>query len=181
MIMDKITNIKNIAMVYKKFPSETKREEWFGNTIGLIRTYVPISEKLNVIDLIISSTMAEITSDENGIKKGNVRENSVSRYLLYVLNLINLYSNVEIDFKDVMDTYDLLKESGLAERIVALIPEKEIIEFKGLLEMARSDFEVNHMSNYALLTSIEKNMSKLFDGINESFIKPLTDSVEKEK
>lgn len=69
-------------------------------------------------------------------------QDSQKGYALYLLSLINSYTDVVVGFADASfsDEYDKLKRNGYLESLINIIPESELKEFSILIEFANADF-----------------------------------------
>ena len=114
------------------------------------------------------------------IKDGDrefIKINSEKRYLFFVMRLIELYTDIEIDEDNVVSEYDKLNKIGAIDVLMSAIPEKEYTEFSTLLNMEMDDFRDNEYSITALLYNL-KNSFSLSEEIINSVIKDLTKETE---
>lgn len=149
-----------------------------------IKNYVGVNTKRAYISLIVSKSNAEYDKDGNIIGR---KFNSVRQHVLFTVTLVQLYTDLDIDFQraedpdNVDEIYDLLTSSGLIDKIVELIGEKEFGECMLFLGMEGNDFAQNVMSLQAyvgeritratdmintLLLSVGDDMSKKLEGID---------------
>ena len=88
-----------------------------------------------------------------------VKVNSASRYLFFVMRLIDLYTDIEINQDKVWEDYDKLNEVGAINTLIAAIPESEYSEFSTLLNMKMDDFRDNEYSITALLYNFKESLA----------------------
>lgn len=137
--------------------------------------------KTQYIDVLTKGVYAENTVDiSNHVTIGKRRifkSDALSIYLAFTMRLIDIYTDIEIDFKDAkfVEQYDKLNREGLIEPILSVIPDKEYKEFNTILQMKTDDSYQNEYSVPALLYSIKESlsmssevMSKALDNIDLS-------------
>lgn len=119
-----------------------------------IKDYIDVNTKSTYINLVVSKANAEYDKDGNIIGH---RYNSIMQHVLFTVTMIQLYTDLDIDFKreenpdNVLEIYDLLNQSDLLSKIFDLIGEKEIDECMLFLTMASNDFTQNVMSLQAYI------------------------------
>lgn len=116
-----------------------------------VKPYVSFAGKVAVAERAVKvGTMTP--PDENGVP-GEFKLNSPIKYLIHVLGLIEAYTDLEVDYEDVVSEYDLLNSNGYIEEIVQLIGEKEIAECQMCLDFVYSDAIQNHFTPHAFIQS----------------------------
>lgn len=145
-----------------------------------VKEYVDVLQKMAAIQLVVSKANAKYDDNGNVIEK---KFNSIMQHISFTVALVQLYTDLEIDFKreenpdNVFVIYDMLTKSGLIDKIISMIGEKEIGECMLFLNMASSDFAQNEMSfqTYVgeritratdFITSVSDDMSKKLEGID---------------
>ena len=90
------------------------------------------------------------------------------------MNLIDLYSDIEIDFKGnkLIEQYDKLMESGAIYLLVAAISDEEYMEFNTLLDMKLDDLRDNEYSITALLYNLKDSLSLTDEVITNALKSP---------
>lgn len=93
--------------------------------------------------IALMKRIAENTThiEAKGIKLFQV--DSISRYMLLNLTLIDLYTSIDIDFKNVVTEYNLLDRDNLINKLISSIPEHEKALCSSVLDMAISDIKEN--------------------------------------
>ena len=109
-----------------------------------------------------------------------IKINSTTRYLFFVMKIIQLYTDIEFKDEDVIAAYDKLNEIGAIGSIIASIPESEYSEFSTLLNMKVDDFRDNEYSLEALLYNFKESFTLSEEIVNEA-IKEITKQVEENK
>lgn len=140
--VEKRINIDNLIKEYNKRTSSKMKKE-FLKTVIKIKPYVSYGAKLILADGIINASC---------LKNGNVHIDSCKKYILYIYSLIKQYTNIDINEKELLFQYDLLDQYGLVEEILELIPEKEIVTFKTILDMKQNDLMTNRYGTQAFIS-----------------------------
>lgn len=131
----------------------------------IIKNYIDITTKTYWCNFIVDITTHFRDGNEDVIKV-----DSVARYILFTMRLIDLYTDIDIDFKDgnYVHQYDTLNEVGAIDSIINAIPSSEYNEFTAILDMKIEDFKDNEYSVKAILYNIKKAISiseSVFDEI----------------
>lgn len=123
--------------------------------------YVPIEEKQVRAENIIKNTSFIKNSD--GTEKLHV--NSVARHLFTFLTVIDMYTTVEIDFKDAVNEYNELVKNGAMDAIFGEIPDRELKEFRMVLDFVASDLLTNEYENHAFIKSQVERFGNLVGNV----------------
>ena len=155
-------------MTTKDFVKKYKELNSKENIVNLINNriktdYIPYVQKVNVCEIIVNATNKvknKINDDKN---EYIFKDNSPLRKLLYNLYIISLYTDIEIDFQNPSDEFDLLDENDLFDMIFNAIKPNEIHKFDMILEMVVNDMYNNERN---IVTYSEKRDKNKFDIIN---------------
>ena len=81
---------------------------------------------------------------------------------LFMIMLIEQYTNIEFNKEDKMHDFNLLNKQYLFDLILStdIVPETEISEFKTIFEMLKNDFMTNNFSLYAI---VHHEVSRIID------------------
>lgn len=104
------------------------QERYFNDNVFCVCNYVNLQIKIEKLSEIINKSLE--------LKTQNI--SSIYRYVLFTAYLIENYTNLQIDV-DMYKTYDLLRSSGLLNKILSLVPENEINESKKFIDMILHD------------------------------------------
>lgn len=117
----------------------------------------------------VDTDITKLTDEElNNLPKVPTINHS-AQYVLSALMLVDLYTNVKIDFKQGAFQYDKLVESGVINYVLDNIPESEINEFKMLIDYKYEEYYQRYFSIKSYIDSKLKNF--------ESIISILTDTI----
>lgn len=107
----------------------------------LTTEYVSYAKKIAVCEAINTACTRQKLGD---VEMFHV--NSPGRYLLTVLNLIDLYTKVDIDFSKPTEEFDALDECGATALLLSIIPQTESKTFLMINDMVRDDILENERS-----------------------------------
>ena len=135
--------VKNIVKRYQKLVNTQAKEKFLSDVLS-VKNYIPVNTKVTYADIIANNTSFD--------KDGNFKLNSSARMILCNLKCIDLYTNLKVDFTDMDNEYDLLKESGLYDSIMKALPEKDLSEFYTFVDLCCGDLEANYNSPKAYVS-----------------------------
>ena len=147
----------------------------------IVNKYVPFIEKVALCNNIVQSTSYTKVGDRDVIMI-----NTPARYVLFVMHIINTYTDLDVDFTDgnFVKDYDALKEIGLIEALTAvdqttgecLLPMSEYEEFNVLLNMALDDLRDNQYSLVAMMYNFKESLHISADMV-ENVISEITEKI----
>lgn len=106
--------------------------------------YVPIAKKCECAERIAAQSF------------GNGKLNSVYKYVLTCMALLDLYTDFSYnkDKNSILNDYDKFNKLGLFDVILNAIDENEIKEFNMIIDMCYSDYIFNQESDIDKLTKV---------------------------
>lgn len=149
------TQYKDIDTKYKK---TFKTITWRGKEIK-ISDYLPIDEKIALIDIALQKSMYN----------GMVHPLRLKKY--YELGLVYMYSDIiftEEDKADEAKIYDELYTSGLLNEIIKNINGKEIILLKDMLNNTRDEYSRYTSSAVGMVDILLESLSTRIPALQES-------------
>lgn len=146
----------------------------------IVTDYIDFIQKSVICDSIVKATCH---AKEGDIEF--VQINSANRYLFFIMKIIDLYTDIEINVSEgnLAEQYDKLNKVGAVENILGCVPGKEYEEFNTLLNMKLDDLRDNEYSITALLYNLKKSFSLSSDAIGvaiEEVLKEIEKAEEKE-
>ena len=139
-----------------------ERIEWLRKELG-VKSYVPFAEKRE----LCASVLDACCTREDGL----VKVDSISRYILFTISIISLYTELEFNTDeeyDSLDEYDVLCESRLLNPILELIGD-EYAACNNMLNMMLEDIIANNNTVEAVLGHTLGKVSDSLDGLIEVF------------
>lgn len=140
-MVKKIT-VTNFVNKYDKLNSEEKLGFLAQH---MVMNYVPYEEKCNLCKRVI---------DASTKTAGRFYQNTPAQYMVYSLQLIDKYTDIQIDMTKSVQMFNMLDERGLIDDITNSIPEKEHAMLDMLLDMTRNDMYENERSVVGLLSAL---------------------------
>ena len=178
--------IKEFTEKYNAIATDRLREDYLNANLH-IKTYLPFLTKVTLADKLAKVT----TLDKD---TGNVNIKSDVNYLLFCRTIVEQYTDLQVETEGFYEEYDLLNESGLLDRIMQTIPEKEITEFKMICDMKKDDIifnqstpkafinqQVERVSNIlgVTLKPVLEKISEQLENMDEKDIEKLTKAIER--
>lgn len=163
---EKRIDLYKLVENYNKRSSTKLKEEFLKAQVKIV-PYQGYTTKLFLAQNIINISC---------MKDGKVHIDSCKKYIMYIYTMIKFYTNIDIKEKDLMIQYDLLDENNMVEKILDLIPEKERVIFKTILDMKQDDLMTNKYGTHAF---IEEQMDRI-EGVSSKFSEafaPLVDTL----
>ena len=171
---------------YNAIATDRLKEDYLKENLK-ITTYLPFLTKVTLAD-----KLAKITTLDKDT--GNINVKSDVNYLLFCRMIIEQYTDLQVETEGFYEEYDLLNESGLLDKIMQMIPEKEIKEFKMICDMKKDDIIFNQSTPKAFINQqiervstilgvtlkpvLEKLATEL-ENMDEEKIEKLSNKVEK--
>ena len=106
--------------------------------------------------------------------------NRSSQYVMSALMLVDLYTNIKIDFAKGAFQYDKLVESEIINHVLENVPESEINEFKMLIDYKYDEYYQKYFSMKAYVDSKLSNLESII-GMLTDIITTSIDKISKDK
>lgn len=141
--MNKDFDVKNFVEEYEKQLSDVEKNSYLKNKLK-VEKYLSYSDKVLLAERIVNGSSYAIVKEDGVLNKTDkIKINSPMRYILFVMTIIDKYTNITVNFNDVMPEFDYLNKNGLFEIIFNKIGDREIGEFNTVVEMVLDDFMAN--------------------------------------
>lgn len=134
--------------------------------------YIPVLEKRQMAELVYRTS----TSVENGV----VKVDSLSKYLIFTLLMLNRYTNLEFTVgedgaatMEAIQEYDMLCEQGLINKIIAEFAE----DYARCNEILNYVFQDNLAATNTIEAVIGRTAEHLMETIDD-FVEVLANKVE---
>ena len=162
--------IKNLVEACSNFATENLRDDYLKDNLKITK-YVPFVKKVTYATTLAQNTMVDKET-------GNIKISSESNYLFFVRSIIELYTDLEIENGAFYEEYDLLNESGVLDKIMQMIPEKEINEFKMICDMKREDIIFNQSTPKAFITQQIERVSTILGVTLKPVLEKISEQLE---
>ena len=181
--------IKEFVAEYEK-RTDVLKEQFLKNNLK-ITPYVPLVKKDALADKLVdvSTYIFEDYTKEDGTigrrKTDKIRVNSTVQYLLFCRLVIENYTNLTVETEGFFEEYDLLKQSGLLDRLMigtetnpSLIPLDEIAEFKSIIDFKQKDIIFNQTEIHNYISSQVERFSTILGVTLNPFLEKITEKLE---
>ena len=162
--------IKEFTEKYNAIATDRLKEEYLSDNLH-IKTYLPFLTKVTLADKLAKVT----TLDKD---TGNVNVKSDVNYLLFCRMIVEQYTDLQVETEGFYEEYDLLNESGLLDKIMQMIPEKEIAEFKMICDMKKSDLLQNKYENHAFIADQVERFGTLIGVTLKPVLEKISEQIE---
>ena len=170
--MNKDFNVKSFVEEYEKQLSDADKAKFLRNKLKTEK-YMPYADKLAIADNIVKHSSYAVVKEDNELKQTDrIALNSPMRYILFVMTVVDKYTNIEVNFKNIMPEFDALNFNSLIEVIFEKVGDKETAEFNTVVDMVLNDFMAN---KYQFKNYINDTLSRV-SGIVEKCV-PLIDNI----
>lgn len=170
--MNKDFNIKDFVKEYEKCSNNDDKAKFLKNKLKTEK-YMPYADKLSHAENIVNHSSYAIVKENDKLKQTDrIALNSPMRYILFVMTVVDKYTNIEVNFGNIMPDFDALNSNSLIEVIFEKIGDKETAEFNTVVDMVLNDFMAN---KYQFKNYINDTLSRVY-GLVERCA-PLIDNI----
>lgn len=135
----------------------------------IIKSYIPLEEKDVRAQIIIDNSYYG--------EDGNFKVNSVAKYMFTFLTIVDMYTDIAINFKDGLNEYNKLNSLDVLEDIVSLINEKDLDEFRNIINMKCDDMIINEYEPHSFIkTQVER-----FGELIGATLSPILEKIDLDK
>lgn len=183
--------IKDFVTGYEKIATESLKDRYIKDNLE-IKSYLPFLRKDALATVLAERTTYkyEPYTKENGTigqkKTDVIRVNSTVQYLLFCRVVIENYTNLTVETEGFFEEYDLLKQSGLldklmvgTEQVAPLIPTDEIGELRSLLELKQKDILFNQTEVHNYISGQVERFGTLIGVTLKPVLDKIAESIEK--
>lgn len=145
--------------------------------------YVPFEKKADAAVAIADACFWEEEKDSFGNRRTVLNKNSVMKYYLTYMAILELFTNLEKsdNGEQMLDDFNQLNKRGILKLIMHEINQDELSEFYKILEMVCDDVVVNEYENHAFVSKQITRLENLFSYVIQPIINELDfDKIKKE-
>lgn len=163
---------------FLKLYNTKKTEEEKAAAIAQImnNAHISYADKVDRVGIIAKNSYHVKETGTDGVEREVFRQNSAAKYMLYSLTLVDLYTTLEIDFKQSLEIFEKIN-GEILDMIIMSIDERERKEFQMLLDFACDDLLVNEYEPHAFIREQVERFGSLFSTI----IAPAIESIDVSK
>lgn len=141
--------------------------------------YVPYEKKADIAKAIIDNSYYKDEIGLDGKSHRILYVNSVAKYMLTCMSIVDLYTTIERSTGDgkMLEDFNKLNESGILDLVIQSVDERELKEFNMVLQMTSDDVMANEYENHAFI-------SKQLDRFGEIFrvvVSPVLENIDLDK
>lgn len=116
--------------------------------------YVLYEKKADIAKAIVDNCYWRMAKDLDGTEHKELHIDSVAKYMLTCMAIVDLYTDIERQKGDgkMLEDFNILNGSGVLDYIINNINERELKEFNMVLEMTCEDVMTNEYENHAFIT-----------------------------
>lgn len=169
---------------YENRATESLKDDYLKDTLE-VKKYIPFVLKDALASTIVNATCFEkiekrdLDGNVTFENTGRIKLNSVARRLLFYRCVIEQYTNLKVETEGFHEEYDLLNSLGILDKIIQMIPERELGEFAQIVDMKISDtisyystpqkFVSDQVERFGTLIGVTLNpfLEKLADQLGE--------------
>lgn len=112
-------------------------------------TYLPLVNKINLCERVINASYYKKNEDETK----SLLIDSIVENILFKLSIIKAYTTIDVDFKDIIEEYDLLAKNQLIDAIMYALPDNELAALGEMLVMKEKDTIQNEYEIHAFISN----------------------------
>lgn len=182
--------IKDFVTGYEKIATESLKDRYIKDNLE-IKSYLPFLRKDALASVLAERTTYKhepYTKEDGtiGQKKTDViRVNSTAQYILFCRVVIENYTNLTVEAEGFFEEYDLLKQSGLldklmvgTEQVAPLIPADEISELRSLLDMKQKDILFNQTEVHNYVNSLVERFGDIIDVMSKPIMEKVAERMK---
>ena len=138
--------------------------------------YIPFEKKADVAKAIIQASyyVNEKDINDNDIKKFHV--DSVAKYMLTCMSIIDLYTDIERNKNEgkMLEDFNVLNEYGIFDVLIQNIQPRELKEFNMIIQMTADDLLTNEYEMHSFI----RNQVERFGTLISTAVKPFIDQFD---
>ena len=184
--MNKDFNVKSFVEEYEKCSNNDDKAKFLKSKLKTEK-YMSYADKLALAENIVKSSSYAMIKEDGKLKQTDrIALNSPMRYILFVMTVVDKYTNIEVNFGNIMPDFDALNFNSLIEVIFEKVGDKETAEFNTVVEMVLNDFMANkyQFKNYIddtllKVSGLVEKCAPLIDNITSKLDSMSEEDVEK--
>lgn len=160
--MEKKITVADFVKGYTQISNDKNKEMFIKK--HFVDKYIPYEEKCSICKRIIDASM---TTDVAGKKV--FRQDTTARYMLYSLNIIDLYTDITIDYTKALEQFNLLDKYNLIDVLYLNIPGSDKQKMDTILQMKLDDYYENERSTTGFIEKVYNRFSSVVKEFVERF------------
>lgn len=158
----------NVEKFVKDYSKSQNKEGFLKKRF--VNTYVDYNRKITLCTNVLRTTLFQKVKVSVDKEIEVFKQNTPATAMLFSLTLVNEYTDIDVDFKNALNEFDMLEKEGLVDLLVNSIPRLEHDKFQTILNMVRDDIYENERSLIGYLdsklTATELGLGSILDGLS---------------
>lgn len=154
--------IDTFVVLYNTRKTQDDKSDAINNIMKNV--HISYADKVDRAGIIAKNSYHIKKKDSNGVDREVFEQNSAAKYMLYSLTLVDLYTDLDIDFKQSLEQFEKIN-GEILDAIINSIDVRERKEFQMLLEFACDDLIVNEYEPHAFIREQVERFGELFGAI----------------
>ena len=151
------------ATEFVKKYNTTKDKEKFVNK-AIVKSYMPYEEKISRCTRVIKNTTFKKINDKNVYW-----ENTPAQFMLFIGEIIDYYTTIEVDFTNWLEDFNILEEANLIDIIISFLPQNDYNKLQKVFTMIAQDYHENLRSIPSYFDTKLEAISILLKKFEDSF------------
>lgn len=172
---NKIT-VKEFVKKYNTLTKDELKEQLVKSI--LTNKYISYENKVAICEKIVEASYYIKTRNADGVENKKLHVNSPANYMLYCLNIVNNYTSINVDFNNSLEEFNLLNGNECIDLIFAFISEREMKEFRMILDMVENDLMQNEYETHTFIRNQVERFGELTGVTLAPLLNVLIDKVE---
>ena len=127
--------------------------------------YVPYETKANVAKAIVETCYWHRVELPDGTKTTRFYVDSVGKYMLSQMSMIDLYTDIERNKENMLGDYNKLDSFGIFDTLSSDIDKEEIDEYYKVIQMTCDDAITNYYEPHAFISSQVERFGTLIGAV----------------
>lgn len=135
----------------------------------IVTNRVSYADKVNRANIIAKYKYYQKIVDKDGSEREIFHQNSAASHMLFYLTIVDLYTDIDIDYKMSLEQFEML-DGEMLDMIIDTINDRELEEFRMLVTFACDDIVANEYEPHAFIRNQVERFAALFGGIISTVI-----------
>ena len=162
--------VKDFVDGYNSCPNQETKKSYIRDNLKLKTEYVSYILKIELCRALVEHFCMNDT-------KEYIHINSPFKHMFFQKTLIQQYTNIVIEDPSFWKEYDMLKSNDLLKDVIAIIPKKEVLEFKDVLDMTQNDYIANYMEIHTFIERQWIRIRSVANTVLSPILNELTDKI----
>lgn len=147
------TKLTAFITAYKFRKTEEERISFLKEHIKT--DYIPFEKKADIAKAIVQASYYVKEKDINGNEVQKFRADSIAKYMLTCMSLIDLYTDIDRNKNQgkMVEDFNILNEYGIFDAMIQNMPQRELKEFNMVIQMTIDDLLTNEYEIHSFISN----------------------------